>query len=147
MKYAQCSLWLVLLWLSHRFVAVHLKHYDDVRMCAMASQITSLTIVHSSVYSGADQIKHQSSTSLAFVRGIHRWPVLTHVTKTLGLTSIIYWPDMFLSDTCEINVYPRAFAVWITTIEYSKAPMRGLCCDSVGYNAIQEGLFWPPTGI
>ena len=30
---------------------------------------------YSSVYSGADQRKHQSSTSLAFVRGIHRWPV------------------------------------------------------------------------
>ena len=44
-------------------------------MSAMASQITSLTIVHSSVYSGADQRKHQSSSSLAFVRGIHRWPV------------------------------------------------------------------------
>ena len=41
----------------------------------MASQITSLTIVHSTVYSGADQWKHQSSASLALVRGIHRWPV------------------------------------------------------------------------
>ena len=50
-------------------------HYNDVIMSAMASQITSLTIVYSSVYSGADQRKHQSSASLAFVRGIHRWPV------------------------------------------------------------------------
>ena len=41
----------------------------------MASQITSLTIVYSTIYLGADQIKHQSSVSLAFVRGIHRWPV------------------------------------------------------------------------
>ena len=41
----------------------------------MASQITSLTIVVSTVYSGADHRKHQSSASLAFVRGIHRWPV------------------------------------------------------------------------
>ena len=44
-------------------------------MIAMASQITSLTIVYSTVYSGADQRKHQSSASLAFVRGIHRRPV------------------------------------------------------------------------
>ena len=44
-------------------------------MSMMASQITSLTIVYSTVYSGADQRKHQSSTSLAFVQGIHRWPV------------------------------------------------------------------------
>ena len=41
----------------------------------MASQITSLTIVYSTVYSGADQRKHESSASLAFVRGIHWWPV------------------------------------------------------------------------
>ena len=52
-----------------------LYHYDDVVMDAMAFQITSLTIVYSIVYSGTDQRKHQSSASLAFVRGIHRGPV------------------------------------------------------------------------
>ena len=41
----------------------------------MASQITSLTIVYSAIGSGADQRKHQSSASLAFVRGIHWWTV------------------------------------------------------------------------
>ena len=51
------------------------KHYDDVTMSPMASQITGLTIVYLTVYSGADQRKHQSSASLAFVRGIHRWPL------------------------------------------------------------------------
>ena len=50
-------------------------HYGDVTMGSIASQITSLTIVYSTVYSGADQRKHQSSVSLAFVRGIHRGPV------------------------------------------------------------------------
>ena len=44
-------------------------------MGAIASQMTSLTIVYSIVYSDADQIKHESSASLAFVRGIHRGPV------------------------------------------------------------------------
>ena len=44
-------------------------------MGEVASQITSLTIVYSIVYSDADQRKHQSSASLAFVRGIYRWPV------------------------------------------------------------------------
>ena len=47
-------------------------HYDDVIMSVIASQITSLTIVYSTVYSDSDQRKHQSSTSLAFVWGIHR---------------------------------------------------------------------------
>ena len=44
-------------------------------MGVMASHITSLTIVYSTIYSGADQRKHQSSVSLAFVRRIHRWPM------------------------------------------------------------------------
>ena len=46
-------------------------------MAAMVSQMTSLMIVYSTVYSGTDQRKHQSSASLAFVRGIHRRPVNT----------------------------------------------------------------------
>ena len=53
-----------------------MQHYDDVMMRAKASEITSRTIVYSTVYSGTDERKHQSSTSLAFVRGIHRWPVV-----------------------------------------------------------------------
>ena len=58
----------------HRWFPIA-KHYNDVIMSTTASQITSLTIVYSTVYSGADQRKHQSSASLAFVRGIHRWPM------------------------------------------------------------------------
>ena len=50
-------------------------HYNDVITTAMASQITNRTIVYTSVYSGADQRKLQSSASLAFVWGIHRRPV------------------------------------------------------------------------
>ena len=57
--------------------------YCDVILGTMVSQITSLTIVYSTVYSDADQRKHQSSASLAIVQGIHRglvnsphkWPV------------------------------------------------------------------------
>ena len=51
------------------------NHYCDVIMGAVASQITSLTIVYSTVHSDTAQRKHQSSASLAFVRGIHRGPV------------------------------------------------------------------------
>ena len=50
-------------------------HYNDVIMSAIASPITSVSIANSTDFSGADQIKHQSSASLAFVKGIHRWPV------------------------------------------------------------------------
>ena len=57
----------------HQYIPI--KHYADVIMGAIASQITSLAIVYSFVYSDANQIKHQSSASLAFVWGIHREPV------------------------------------------------------------------------
>ena len=50
----------------------YLYHYIDVIMTTMASLVTSLTVVYSTVYSEADQRKHQSSASLAFVWGIHR---------------------------------------------------------------------------
>ena len=49
-------------------------HYNDVIMSTMASQIAGVSIVNPTVCSGADQRKHRSSTSLASVRGIHRWP-------------------------------------------------------------------------
>ena len=51
------------------------NHYGDVIKGALASQITSLAVVYSTVYSDADQRRHQSSASLAFVWGIHRGPV------------------------------------------------------------------------
>ena len=54
---------------------VQILHYSNVIMSAMASQITSASIVYSTVCSGADQRKHQGFASLAFVRGIHRWLV------------------------------------------------------------------------
>ena len=52
-----------------------IHHYNDVIMGAIASQITNLTIVFSTIYLDTDQRKHQSSATLAIVRGIHRRPV------------------------------------------------------------------------
>ena len=54
------------LWLC--FLCQVITHYIDVIMTTMASQITSLMVVYSTVYSGTDQRKYQSSASLAFVR-------------------------------------------------------------------------------
>ena len=48
-------------------------HYNDVIMRAMASQITNLTIVHSTVYAGADKKPKLRVSGLC--AGIHRWPV------------------------------------------------------------------------
>ena len=50
-------------------------HYSDVIMGVTASLITSLTRVYSTIHASSDRRKHQSSASLAFVRGIHRWLV------------------------------------------------------------------------
>ena len=69
-------------WYSYKYMggyrpghANNQYHYSDVMIGTMASQITSLTIIYSAVYSGAYQRKHQSSAPLAFVRGIHWCPV------------------------------------------------------------------------
>ena len=58
-----------------RIIHFILLHYSDVIMSPMAFQITHFPIVCSAVCSSADQRKHQSSAPLAFVRGIHWWPV------------------------------------------------------------------------
>ena len=82
---ASCNTWHIVFCLIF-YVCFHISmflckdemygnYYSDVIMGAKASQITSLTIGYSTVYSGADQRKHQSSASLTFVRGNYRWPV------------------------------------------------------------------------
>ena len=60
---------------THTHISIIAFHYNYVIMGAMASQITDVSIVYSTVWSGADQRKYQSSASLDFVSGIHRWPV------------------------------------------------------------------------
>ena len=76
-------------------------HYDDVIMGTIASQITSLTIVYSTVYSDTDQRKYQSSASLAFVRGIHRRPVNSPhkwpVTRKVFPFDDVIMPNHYLS--------------------------------------------------
>ena len=93
-------------------------------MSAMASQITSLMIVYTTVYSGADQGKHQSSASLVLVRGSHRWPAISShkgpvTRKMFPFDVIIMWwstsalahvRDMHLKGKHGVHVltcYPR----------------------------------------
>ena len=59
----------IICWALHVGDIYKLCRLRWVVMGAIASQITSPTIVYSTVYSDADQRKHQSSASLAFVRG------------------------------------------------------------------------------
>ena len=73
-------------------------HYNDVIMSAMVSQITSLTTVYGSVYSGVDQRKHQRSASLAFVRGIHKWP-MNSPHKRLVTQKMFPFGDVIMNDS------------------------------------------------
>ena len=107
-------------------------YYSDVIISAMASRITGDSIVCSAVCSGADQSKHQSSTSLAFVRGIHRWPVDSPhkgpVTR-----------GMFLFDDVIMNYFPYSsdsfYLLWID-LSIPSVPVR----KDKNYNEIQERI-------
>ena len=50
-----------------------------------------LTIVYSTVYLGAYQRKHQSSASLAFVQGIHQWPVNSPSQRASNAENVSIW--------------------------------------------------------
>ena len=70
------TVWCLIMLGFHWNIYLHWNtYYSDIIMSAMASQITSVSIVYSTVCSGAYQRKHESSASLAFVRGIHWWLV------------------------------------------------------------------------
>ena len=85
-------------------------HYNDVIMGTLASQITSLTIVYSIVYSDADQRKHQSSASLAFVRGIHRRPVNSphKWPVTFPFDDVIMFTDSYMPQPTHRVKYRRS---------------------------------------
>ena len=106
---------------SQRLIA---SHYSDITMDAIPSQITSLTIVNSTVYSDADQRKHQSSASLAFVRGIHRWPVNSPYT----------WPvmrKMFPFD--DVTMSYNLAMVMVPSISSIRSDLRALSVPHRSY--------------
>ena len=97
-------------------------HYTDVIMGAIASQITSLTIVYSAVYSNADQRKHKSSGSLAFVRGIHQG---THEFPAQMAVSRKMFPfDDVIMAWWQHHIYGHAFCLTVTYL-HDGPIMRG----------------------
>ena len=79
-------------------------HGSDVIINTTAFQITRIPIVYSTVCPSAYQRKHPSSVSLAFVRGIHRWPVNSPhkgpVTRNmLPFGDVIMWSSPGISFT------------------------------------------------
>ena len=107
------------------------SHYGDVIMGTIASLITSPTVVYSTVYSDANERKHQSSASLAFVRGIHRAQMASNAENVS-----IWWRHHDMSRDCNLmscNI-PRALH-WsekflMTTVLYVTFHV---CCTQMFY--------------
>ena len=128
--------------MSRRLHSSNGCHYGDDIMGLIASQTTSLTVVYSIAYSDADQRKHQSSVSLAFVWGIHRGPVNSphkrSVTrKMFSFDDVIMWylPHMALSTSYSNNTT----LVTLMTINY--LVQRPNC--SILFHEINSGIYVP----
>ena len=95
-------------------------HYGDVIMGAIASLITSVSIVCSTVWSGADQRKHQSCASLAFVRGIRWWTVDSPHKATVTRKMFSFVDIIMETCWCQASPLPQIFsiysAVWVAQI-------------------------------
>ena len=125
---------------QHR-LKLALVHYCDVIMGTVTSQIISLTSVYSTVYSGADQRKHQRSASLAFVRGIHRWPVNSphkgSVTRKMFpfddvIMNYVKWPKIIsITCDCKRNTWGFMKSIIIKAVANHKAALYARqCCFS-----------------
>ena len=108
----------ILLFVSPKWFCFHecgMSLYNDVIMSAMASQNHQSHDCLLRRYSGAAQRKHQSSASLAFVRGIRRWPMNSPhkgpVTRKMFITRDTYIPCriFFLKYFCLVKRQYRHF--------------------------------------
>ena len=110
---------IVLRWIHQDVFRPGVDHYIDV--------IMSPTIVYSRVYSGVDQRNHQSSAPLAFVRRIHRRPVISPhkrpvKRKMFPFDDVIMDTSYYKCDTSELKhnatrtlsyfAYPRTGIIW-----------------------------------
>ena len=126
-------------------------------MGAMTSQITSLTIVYSIVYSGADQRKHQSSAST--VNSPHKWPVTrkyfllmtsscelathpegltTHSQIMLSVAQSAHWNNVALSAW---NI-PRTNTNWNETSAWKTCPHEIPCCQCYQAYGVVKFELW-----
>ena len=128
-------------------------------MGMIASQITSLTIVFSTVYLDTDQRKHQSSASLAFVQGIHRrsvnpphkWPVKR---KMLPFDDVIMC-ERILTDsifkTCTVPVmmwlYMKSCSMFLSSSNGILAPLRHFLPPKVCCNWLLPWIYLIPFSV
>ena len=99
------------------FSRLNVISYSDFIMGAVVSKITSLTIIYSTVYSGVDQIKHQSSASLAFVWGPVNSPHKGPVTRKMfpfDDVIVMNWNRPLI----EVNVVDMAITLHVKTVAW-----------------------------
>ena len=108
-------------------------HHSEAIMSAMAFQISPVLIVCSTVCSGADQRKHKNSASLAFVRGIHQWPMDsphkgTVMRKMFPFDAVIMRNVHFrvASNCCTVRKYLREHYEFIYRYPVKHFEMSGL---------------------
>ena len=104
-------------------------------MIVMALQITCVLIVYSTVCSGIDQRKHQSSASLAFVRRIHQWLNSPH--KGPVTQKMFPFDDVIM---LEIDFHLNSNLQWITSCYFLIAHIK---FQNLFPNCILCGEYFP----
>ena len=97
--------------LIHTITLVKHHHYADVIMDTIGSQITSLLIVYSTIYSDTDQRKHPSSASLTFVRGIH-WGQVNYPHKWIVTRKMFPFQNFELAQLTEFDIHQTDYTVF-----------------------------------
>ena len=109
-------------------------HYSDVIMDTMTSQITGVPIVCSTDATCADQRKHQSSVSLAFVRGIHRWPVNSQHTRPATRKMFSFDDVIMLQYVFRTLTFPSHFLY---------CPITYSCWYVTPFSLYTDLVYWP----
>ena len=116
-------------------------------MVALASQITSVTIGYSTVYSGENQRKHRRFASLAFVRGIHRSPV--NSLHKWSVTRKMFPFDDVIMPRIAVSIVPGVISIIISipllnsrNVMYMlSSPAKCMACAHLA--AVIRGSFCP----
>ena len=117
-------------------------HYIDVIMSAIASQITIVSIVYSTVCSGVDWRKHHSSASLAFVREIHRWSVNSPHKGPVTRKMLTFDDVIMIRASFHYELRVRTSFNFYCVSELTHLPWRRMYASANGVNiGLDNGLF------
>ena len=127
-------------------------HYSDVIMSAMASQITGVMIVYSTVCSGADQRKHQSSVSLVCVKWVKMWKKMTCHLKFVKISKlwssqkaariwVFSLPSFVKSFKCAQS-QRHLTSIWTITQSPFLSRNELQKCEVNSDNLVKTGEFW-----